>query len=106
MIEISCANADLVCVLSNASHFLEVDLLYAVRVVVVILMQSRRQKNDRNALGRIAVMIATVINLLEVSRVVHLIIELQWFSQIRVCVDGDVVKLGADPVRADHVYGV
>src|SRR5262245_12629756 len=61
----------------DARHLLEVDLFDAVGVVVIVGMKSRREEDNWNAFGGVAVMIASVLDLLKIGRIVHLEIELE-----------------------------
>src|SRR5262245_44842313 len=87
----------------DARHLLEVDLLDAVGVVVIVGMKSRREEDNGNALGGIAVMIAAVVDLLKIGRIVNFEIELERLGQAVVGLIRDVVQLGADAVGADQV---
>ena len=76
MIQVRRAHSYLVSVLSDARHLLEVDLLNAVGVRMIIGMKTGCEEDDRHTLRRVAVVIAAIVNLLEVRRIVHLIVEL------------------------------
>src|SRR5262245_31341455 len=77
MIEIRHAASGLENQLPNARHLLEVDLLDAVGIDVIVGMQPSREKNNRDAFGRVAVMIAAIVDLLEIGGIVHFEIELE-----------------------------
>src|SRR5262244_2875861 len=80
MIQIRRARSDLVSILPDASHLLVIDLLHAVRVVMIVGMQARR--------------------------VIHLVVELQRLGERAVRIHGDVVKLGAYAIRTNDVDGI
>src|SRR5262245_301250 len=82
VIEIGDATSGFIDQLPDPRHLLKVDLLDAVRVVVIIGVQTCRKKDDRNPLRSIAVMVAPIIDLLEIGRIIKLEIEFERMSQM------------------------
>src|SRR5438552_13053254 len=76
VIHIRRAHSNLVSVLPDPRHLLEVDLLNTVGVRVIIGMKTGCEEDNWHTLRRVAVMIAAIINLLQVRRIVHLVVEL------------------------------
>src|SRR3954464_10985126 len=66
MILIRHAAADFVYKLPDTRHLVEVDLVHGIRHLVIVRMQSAEEKNNRNALGRVAEVIAPIVNSLAV----------------------------------------
>ncbi len=58
--------------LRDARHLVELDLRHLVGVRVVVGVQAGGEEDDRNSLGRVAVVVAAVIRLLEIVWVVEL----------------------------------
>src|SRR5438046_1939653 len=75
VIQIRQAPAGLVDELRDPSQFRKLNLRYLVRVGMIVRMQSRREEDNRDALGGVAVMIAPEVQLLEIVRIVELVIE-------------------------------
>ena len=69
-------------------------------------MQPGREEDDRNALRRVAVVIASVVELFGIARIVDLVVERQRLRQRCVGRAADVVQLGADAIGADQVHRV
>ena len=68
MIEVRDPYAGLVHELGHPHQLAELNLRYLVGVRMVIGMKTGREEDDRDALGSVAVMVATVIDLLRVGR--------------------------------------
>ena len=66
-------------------------------------METRRIEDDWNALRGIAVVVAAIVNLLEIGRIIELVVELERFGEMRVCINAEVVELGADSIRANQI---
>src|SRR5262252_4233186 len=56
--------------IGDARHLIEVDLIDLVAGTVVIRMQKRGEENDGNALRRVTVMIASIIDPLPIGGIV------------------------------------
>src|SRR5436853_3552949 len=72
MIKVSHPLAGFISELRDFGHLFKIDLFYAVGVEVIIGVKSRREEYYRYPLRRVAVMIASIVNLLEVGGIVHL----------------------------------
>src|SRR5262245_50436736 len=99
MIEVGGAPAYFVMKLTNWSHLLVVDLLHTIRVGMVVRVKPGSQKHDWNPLGRVAVVIAPVVDLFQIRWIVHLEIKLERFRQRGVRIDSKVVELCTDTIR-------
>src|SRR5262245_55071101 len=64
-------------------------------------MESGRKEYDRNSLGRIAVVIASRVDILRIVSVIQLIVERQRLCERSIGLNDKVVKIGADPIGAD-----
>ena len=73
MIEVGEAQSRLVHELRDARHLLEPDPADLVAVGVVVGVQAGGEKDDRDALGRVAVVVASRVELLEIRRIVELV---------------------------------
>ncbi len=90
----------------HARQLVELDLRHMIRVGVVVRVQARCEEDDRDALDRVAVVIAPEVELLEIGRVVHLVVERQRLRKRLVRLPADLVQFAADAIGADEVHRV